>query len=82
MGWRDLVDYKDFVLYCEIFRSKKEIKEHFSLTPTEATNCVNWFSKFDEDFIIEKDVGATSKAWWFKSKPGALRDAQKSNSLD
>jgi len=77
MSWKTKVQYEDMILYCEIYRNRGEIRKHFELTNTESIHCCNWFSKFDDDFIVTKDVGNTGKATWLKSTKEALQDVKK-----
>ena len=72
MGWKEKIEYREFVLFCDIYRSRTEIEERFGLTKSESIHALKYFSKFDDDFLVEKDVGVTGKAWWIKSRPEAL----------
>ena len=73
MSWKEKINYSEMVKFCKIYRSKKEIQEKFNLTPIEAWHAIKWFSKFEDDFIVEKDTGNTSRAWWIKSTSDAFR---------
>jgi len=77
LGWKDKVDYKEMVLFCDIYRSREELEKRFKLTKTESIHALRWFAKFDDDFIIEKDVGGTGRAWWIKATKQAYEEALK-----
>jgi len=73
MGWKEKVEFKDIVLFCDIYRTTSEIQKKFGMTPIEAWHCVKWTSKFKDDFLVEKDEGATRKAVWLKATPESYK---------
>jgi hypothetical protein len=72
VSWKEKVGYKEFVLFCNVYRSVKEVEKRFGLSPIQAWHCVKWFCCFDEDFLVERDAGITCRAVWIKSREDVL----------
>lgn len=74
MGWEDKVKVNHLLLFCADWRTRSEIREKFKMSNIQSWHCVRFLSNLNHDVITEKKVGATKRAYRYKTR---IRSVQK-----
>ena len=64
----------ELIEFCKIWRTRKEIKEEFDLSPVASWHLVKRVAKYKSDFMIEKRQGKTGRAIMYKARLNALKE--------
>jgi len=68
----DIPTFKEFALFCETPKTRKEIRENFQLSQTESWHLVKRFSKFTSDIITSIDRHRPGNTRVFQTRKATL----------
>jgi len=80
MAWDDAAPVNEILLYCEVWRSRQDIKDHFKLSAVESWHAVSYIGKL-QGVQVEHRLGKTNRAHMFKTRTFAILEIRKNRRM-